>query len=355
MRGMSTRSELLRLLADGGFRSGTDMGRQLGVTRAAVCKAVRSLTDAGLEIHRVTGRGYRLAQAMRLLDRRRILRYLAGDAAGVRDRLTILEEVDSTNRYLLERAAEGQKDTRGLSAALHGGRFQRPASRDTGASLHGAVCLAESQPQGRGRRGRAWIATPYSNLMLSMGWRFASGPSLAAGLSLAAGVALVRALEEYGVTGVGLKWPNDVLWEGRKLAGLLVDVQGEAAGPSLIVLGAGVNAHIGGRDAARIDQPWVDLRAIRGETIDRNRLAALVIRHFTRMFETFAEKGFAAFHAEWQRHHLYHGRRVRLVSGGREGAGLVEGVDGNGALLIRDARGRTQAYHSGEISLRQAA
>jgi BirA family biotin operon repressor/biotin-[acetyl-CoA-carboxylase] ligase len=323
---MTTRAEVLKLLADGGFHSGTDMGLRLGITRAAVCKVIRSLTDTGLEVHRITGRGYRLAQPAQPLDRRAILRQLGADADRLRDRLTLLEETDSTNRYLLERAAA--------------------------ASFAGAVCLAEAQAHGRGRRGRAWIATPYHNLLLSMGWRFASGPGIVAGLSLAAGVALVRALEEYGVHGVGLKWPNDVLWQEKKFAGLLVDVQGEASGPSLAVLGVGVNGFLSERDAARIDQPWTDLVRITGATVDRNRLAALVIRELRRMFEVFADKGLAAFRDEWQRRHLYHGRRVRLLAGEREIVGTVEGIDAHGALLLHNARGGTQAFHSGEISLR---
>ncbi|MBI3575396.1 MAG: bifunctional biotin--[acetyl-CoA-carboxylase] ligase/biotin operon repressor BirA [Gammaproteobacteria bacterium] len=325
---MTTRSEVLKHLADGGFHSGTDMGHALGISRAAVCKTIKSLTDVGLDIHRVTGRGYRLAQPLQPLDRRAILRHLGPDASPIRDRLTLPEETDSTNAYLLERSAA--------------------------ASFHGSVCLAETQTQGRGRRGRQWIATPYHNILLSMGWRFASGPGIVAGLSLAAGVALARALEEYGVPGVGLKWPNDVLWEDKKLAGVLVDVHGEATGPSLIVLGVGVNGYIGSHDAAQIDQPWVDLRTITDKLVDRNYLAALVLRELRHMFEVFADKGLAAFRDAWQRRHRYHGRRVRLLAGGHEITGTVEGIDDHGALLLRDARG-VQAFHSGEISLRRVA
>lgn len=324
----TTRSEILKRLADGGFHSGTDMGCALGVSRAAVCKTIKSLTDAGLDIHRVTGRGYRLAQPLQPLDRRAILRHLGPEANRMRDRFTLLEETGSTNAYLLERSAA--------------------------ASFHGSVCLAEAQAHGRGRRGRQWVATPYHNILLSMGWRFASGPGIVAGLSLAAGVALARALEEYGAPGVGLKWPNDVLSEDKKLAGVLVDVHGEATGPSLIVLGVGVNGFIGNHDAAQIDQPWTDLHTITGKPVDRNRLAALILRELRHMFEVFADKGLAAFRDAWQRRHRYHGQRVHLLVGSREVAGTVEGIDDHGALLLRDARG-VQAFHSGEISLRRVA
>lgn len=323
---MTTRAEILRLLSDGSFHSGTDLGKKLGITRAAVCKNVHQLAQSGLEVHRVTGRGYKLDTPLTLLDRSRLLKFMGDAGSPIRDRLHVLDEVDSTNRYLAEQVAADM-------------------------NVNGATCVAESQSGGRGRRGRSWVTTPYSNLMLSMAWRFPVGPGLVSGLSLAAGVALLRALEEYGVAGAGLKWPNDVLWDNRKLAGLLVDVQGEATGPTLVILGIGINGYISPQDAARIDQPWIDLQGITGETTDRNRLAALVARHLLGMFQMFASKGFAPFRASWQERHLFHGRRVRLLQGEREFTGTAEGIDETGGLIIRHARSR-QVFHSGEVSLR---
>ncbi len=323
---MNTRTELVKLLSDGAFHSGTDLGKKLGVTRAAVCKCIRRLTQSGLDVHRVTGRGYKLDAPLTLLNRSRILKHLGAAAADFRDRLHVLDETDSTNRHLAELIAHAK-------------------------TLNGIACLAEAQSGGRGRRGRAWVATPYHNLMFSMAWQFPGGPGLVSGLSLAAGLAVLQALEEYGVDGAGLKWPNDVLWDGRKLAGLLADVQGESAGPTQVILGVGVNGYIGREDAERIDQPWVDLRNILGETADRNRLAALLIRHLRRMFQAFSEKGFAPFREEWVARHLYHGRRVRLIQGDREFLGTVEGIDENGGLIVQLGKGR-QVFHSGEISMR---
>ena len=323
---MNTRTEIIKLLSDGAFHSGTDLGKKLGITRAAVCKNIRRLTQSGLDVHRVTGRGYKLDAPLTLLNRSRILKHLGAAAADFRDRLHVLDATDSTNRHLAELIAHVK-------------------------TINGMTCLAEAQSGGRGRRGRAWVATPYHNLMFSMAWQFPGGPGLVSGLSLAAGLAVLQALEEYGVDDAGLKWPNDVLWDGRKLAGLLADVQGESAGPTQVILGVGVNAYIGREDAERIDQPWVDLRNILGETADRNRLAALLIRHLRRMFQVFTEKGFAPFREAWSSRHLYHGRRVRLIQGEREFLGTVEGIDENGGLLVQLGKGR-QVFHSGEISMR---
>jgi BirA family biotin operon repressor/biotin-[acetyl-CoA-carboxylase] ligase len=328
-KGTATRTAILNLLADGALHSGADIGKQLRISRAAVCKTVNALSASGLPIEALSGRGYRLEAPLTVLERRRIATHLA-DAA-LAKRIEILDEVNSTNRYLLERSA-GAGDIDGLA------------------------CLAESQPQGRGRRGRGWIATPYSNLMLSMSWRFASGAATLAGLSLAAGVAVVRALTRYGVDGIALKWPNDILWRERKLAGLLVDVHGEATGPCTVVLGVGINCRIAASDGARIDQPWADLvTANDGAVVDRNKLAAYVIEAFHRMFVEFARHGLDAFREEWERHHAHAGRTVRIMQDRLVFEGIAEGVDDHGALRVRAASGERQLFHSGEVSVRASA
>lgn len=328
---MSTRLGVLRALADGKLHSGADIGRRLGITRAAVSKSVKTLAANGLVVEAVPGVGYRLAHPLVPLDRRRILRYLE-DFSISAPRLELLEKVSSTNERLLAQAM-----------------------RDPDPS--GMVCVTEVQPRGRGRRGRSWVATPYQNLMMSMAWRFAVGPAMIAGLSLAAGVAVARALEACGANrpgggGFGLKWPNDVLWDGRKLAGLLVDVHGEASGPCVVVLGVGVNCHIAAEDAKSIDQPWVDLHGITGETPERNRIAALLIRELHDMFVAFAASGLAPFQAEWNARHVYANRPVQLTRDGERFEGVIEGIDDNGALRLRGAAGETRRFYSGDVSLR---
>ncbi len=325
---MSTRAQILRLLADGGLHSGAAIGRRLGITRAAVSKGVRALRARGLVVEAVRGQGYRLETPVVPLDQRRIMDLLG--AAGPRPRIEILEQVNSTNSYLLQRALAVADPT-------------------------GMVCIAEAQPHGRGRRGRSWVATPFQNLMLSLAWRSSRGPDTVAGLGIAAGVAVTRALENYGVTGVGLKWPNDIVWKERKLAGLLIDVHGEASGPCTVVLGIGVNCRIAPTDAKRIGQPWTDLYTITGTTPDRNRLAALLLRQLQDMFAQFAASGLTAFTAEWSRRHVYHHRPVTITREDARFEGTVEGIDVTGALRLRTAQGETQIFHSGEVSLRPVA
>jgi len=322
---MSTRHALLKLLADGAFHSGPVLGGRLRVSRAAVNKAIQALVESGADIHSVSGRGYRLGEPFVPLSDVSIRALLA--ERQVQADIEVFDEVDSTNRQLLR------------TPDLSGGR----------------VCLTEAQSEGHGRRGRGWVATPYRNIMMSMSWRFETGPAGLAGLSLAAGVAVLHALEEFGVHGAGLKWPNDILHDGRKLAGLLIDLRGEASGPSLVVLGLGVNVHLALNEAVLIDQPWTSLRESLPAPVDRNRLAGLLIVHLQEMFRRFERAGFEVFRAEWEGRHVYAGQQVRLQSGHDDIFGTVTGIDAQGGLRLQLAGGELRTFHSGDVSLRAAS
>jgi len=316
--------QTLRLLADGEFRSGEAMARTLGVSRATVWNALHGLDGAGLEIFKVRGRGYRLSQPLTWLDRAAVEREL-----GARNGTFSLEVLDlaaSTNTLLMERAAGG--------------------------AAGGSVMAVEWQTQGRGRRGRVWHATPGAALTFSLLWRFQQGAGALSGLSLAIGVAVLRALKRWGVADAGLKWPNDVIWRGRKLAGMLIEMQGEVTGPSAAVIGLGLNCRLPDTLRDRIDQPVIDLAQITGGAPDRNRLLAMLLEAMADVLEAFAESGFAPLRDEWDRHHVYREKSVRLtLPDAATLDGTVRGVDENGALLLDTANG-VRRVHSGDVSLR---
>ena len=316
--------QALRLLADGEFRSGEAMARVLGVSRASVWNALRGLDDAGLEIFKVRGRGYRLSQPLVWLERAAVERALAARAGDFS--IEILDLASSTNTLLMARAAAGAQS--------------------------GSVIAAEWQTQGRGRRGRVWHATPGAALTFSLLWRFEQGAGALSGLSLAVGVAVARTLARLGINDAGLKWPNDVIWRGRKLAGMLIEMQGEVTGPSAAVIGIGLNCRLPDALRERIDQPVVDLTQICATTPDRNRLLALLLIEIAQLLEQFARAGFAPLRAEWQAHHVYQDKPVRLTlpdAGTIDG--LNKGVDDDGALLLETTSG-PRRIHSGDVSLR---
>jgi len=217
------------------------------------------------------------------------------------------------------------------------------------------VLAAEWQTSGRGRRGRVWHSAPGAALTFSMLWRFQQGAAVLAGLSLAVGVAMMRALAALGVEGAGLKWPNDVLWRGRKLAGILIEMQGDTLGPSAAVIGIGLNCRLPDVLVNRIEQPVADLATACGAAPERNHVLALLLTELERVLDAFARDGFAPLREEWQRHHVHQRRPVRLkLPDGGAVSGIADGVADDGALLLVTAKG-PRRFHSGDISLRGAA
>ncbi len=318
--------QTLRALADGAFHSGEDIARALGVTRSAVWYGIREIGGAGFEIEKVRGRGYRLAKPVSLLDAGRVRAALG---TGVeRITLEICDSVDSTNAQLLQRAAQGAPS--------------------------GLTLAAEAQQAGRGRRGRVWHSAVGSTLTFSVLWRFAQGARELAGLSLAVGIALVRALRAAGAPAVQLKWPNDVVLPGGKLAGILIEMQGDVLGPSVAVIGIGVNVRADPRVTAQVDQNVADLEAAVGAPVDRSLLLARMLRELAAVLDLFAAQGFTPLREEWQQLHAYRDQAVRLeLPDGQGITGIARGVAEDGALLLETVTGMTR-HHSGEVSLRPA-
>ena len=220
------------------------------------------------------------------------------------------------------------------------------------------VLAAERQTAGRGRRGRSWQSWPGASLTFSTLWRFAPGAPVPAGLSLVAGLALVRALEQLGVVGLQLKWPNDVLIHGDKLAGILVELQSARGRGLAAVVGIGLNLRLP-PDVAIPDQPGVTdlarhLPAAAADTA-RNTLLAHLLRELHATFQTYAAGGFATLRGAWEARNAFADLPVAIRDeGGPVIEGVCAGVDDDGALRVRTAAGLTRIL-SGEVSLRALA
>jgi BirA family transcriptional regulator, biotin operon repressor / biotin---[acetyl-CoA-carboxylase] ligase len=216
------------------------------------------------------------------------------------------------------------------------------------------VLVAERQTAGRGRRGREWLAWPGASLTFSVLWRFPAGAPVPAGLSLVAGLALAVALEKLGVAGVQLKWPNDVLVGGRKLAGILVELQPGRDQTPAAVIGIGLNIAVP-TDAVIPDQPAVaSLADCLAPMPDRNRVLAAILAELQDLLDLYAMAGFAALRGAWEQRHAYAGRPVRILGEGQVLEGTCEGVDEDGTLLLRTDAG-LQRVLSGDVSLRERA
>jgi len=316
--------ELLARLNDGHAHSGEALAQEFAITRAAVWNRVQRLQTLGLEIFAVPGKGYRLSQPFEFLAVTKIRAGLDVPARTMLAELQCVETTDSTNQQLLQRAA-----TR---------------------AIHGHALLAEYQTAGRGRRGDAWIAPPGSGLCLSLGWRFEAPPHTMSALSLVIGIAVARTAQAFGLDAVRLKWPNDVLYQGRKLAGILIEMRAEYGGPSTVVIGVGLNSHIPAAVRATITQPVADLSEALEHPPGRNLVAARLLSELVKVLTEFTAHGFAPFAADWRRYDGLAGQQVQLELPDRQIRGLAQGVDASGMLMIEHA-GVREKFLSGHVRL----
>ncbi len=315
--------ELLARLSQGRL-SGDALARSCGLTRAAVWKRIQALRAAGVEIDGRAGEGYGLVRPLELLDVQAIRAGLVPAARQALASLEVAWTLVSSNTTLLARPV--------------------PA--------HGCeVLLAERQTGGRGRRGRVWASPLAAHLYLSVARGFQGGLGRLGGLSLAAGVAVAEALHAAGFATVGLKWPNDLLADGCKLGGLLVEGGGEFAGPARAVIGLGLNVRMPAASAGAIDQPWTDLTTLAATTVSRNAIAAVVLSHLLPALALFDEQGLSPFLPRYAALDLLAGRAVRIDDGGVVREGVALGLAEDGALRVAFADGE-RPLHAGDVSVR---
>ncbi len=324
---------ILQLLADGQFHSGEALAQRFKVTRATIWNAIQHAESLGVEIFSVRGRGYKLPKKINLLDENEVLQAIGEQRAWFK--LEVLDEVASTNTYLMQNKN----------------------------AAHATCVVAHLQTKGKGRRGRTWVSQLGASLTFSLLWRFAGGAAGLSGLSLAVGVALMRALHSLGVDQAQLKWPNDVLVfedyasgknRPKKLAGILIELQGDLEGPSSAVIGVGINLNLPKSVLESIDQPAIDLVHASAKPINQSELLGLILKHLADVLSNFEAQGFVGVREEWLSYHAYKDKPVRmLLPNGTEAIGTVIGVAEDGILLVETALG-LQRFSAGEISLRGA-
>src|SRR3989338_7603349 len=328
--------QVLNLLADGEFHSGEILAGQLGVSRASVFNALAEVGEYDVVLQRIRGRGYRLARPWQRMERDEVLRWLGYEnllsgrpkEAGQFD-IEILPQAASSNTLLLQRA--------GLDIA-------------NGGAPSGSVLAVELQTAGRGRMGRNWHSGVGTALTFSLLWRFDCGLNALSGLSLGVGVAVVRALKSLGVHDVQLKWPNDILTEQGKLAGVLIEAQGDMLGPSTVVIGIGLNYTMPANLARQIDQHASALDEVCAAMPTRNQLLSIALLELAQVLQQFAQGGFAALRNEWEQCHIHQDMPVQMhMADGQLVSGIARGVSDSGELCLETAQGMRR-FNSGEVA-----
>ncbi len=305
--------------------SGSALAQKLGVSRVAVWQHMEKLRAAGFEFEAQRAHGYRLARQPEALHG-----VLVETLLKVRPRgfsIVALDTVDSTN----------DEATRQLAAG-------RPTP---------FVVLARQQTRGRGRFGRSWHSQSTTNIYASFAFRPRVTPERMQTFTLWMGVNLCELLENFAKVKPGIKWPNDILFEGKKAGGMLTEARVDADEIRDLVFGLGLNVNTPATkwpdDLAR---RAVSLAQVTGRPLDLNRLAAALVGRVLLAYRGFGDGDhLKTFPELWNRYDIMRGRSITLLEGGRRHEGVAAGIDDEGALLLREAQGGVRRYRAGEVTL----
>ena len=322
-----TKITIANILSDGEFHSGQALGELLGISRAAIANHIKSLSKLGLDIYSVTGRGYKLSNNLELLNADKIKQKIS-TAVNVE----AFSIIDSTNEYLMNQIRTEQK------------------LEDS------HTVVAECQTDGRGRRGRKWQSPFGSHLYFSQYRVLEDGLAAAAGLSLAVGIAVQRTCQSFVDLKVELKWPNDVLVDGKKLAGVLIEAEGQSDGQCHLVIGVGINFDMPQKQADEIDQPWTDLKTLAHIKPDRNEFASIFIGQLSTVIDEYKLHRLHNLAKQWNELNAFADKEVEIISATKIKTGLCKGIDDTGALLLASCDdGSIERIFGGEVSLRKKA
>ena len=321
----SVDGRILELLhAGGGFASGAALSRLLGVSRTAVWKHVKGLRSQGYRIEAVPAKGYRLVASPSLFTPLDLGAGLATRRIG--SRLVCLKETESTNAVAFRLAEEGAPE--------------------------GTVVFADAQSAGKGRLGRVWISPAGVNLYCSVVLRPPISPVAACQLTFLSVVAVARAIESCTELVPQIKWPNDILVSGKKVAGLLNEMNAETEKVNFVVLGIGVNLNMRlSQLGDGVRHPATSLLEEGGVEVDRVAFARALLNELDQLYDRFLLEGEGPVRAEWLERSAIRGRSVRVSCGNREFSGEVQGVDAFGALLVRTPEGAVETVLSGDVTL----
>ncbi len=310
--------------AGGEYLSGEEISRRLGVSRTAVWKQIRRLKDAGYVFDASPKLGYRLAASVSALDTRRIASHLRTVRFG--RELTVLAKTDSTQTEAEKRAREGAPE--------------------------GTLVVAEEQTSGRGRQGRVWHSPPGKGVWMSTVLR-PEGPLTAVPqLTLLAAVAVCRAIRQVSGVEAGIKWPNDLLADGRKLCGILLEAVVEDGGVRHCIMGIGIDANLEESDyPEELRSKVTSLRRESGIEVDRSALIAAVMNEFETLYRLYAESGFEPVRLLWESLSVTLGREIVVRDVRGERRGWAHGLGGQGELMMRTEDGAVVPVYSGDIEL----
>ena len=320
MRQLNRAFDVLELLSSKEYRSGESLAAKLGVSRVAIWRQIERLKKTGVDIISVSGQGYKIQAEFEMLDAVEIYKNLANAGGINRSSIQVSKVVDSTNAVLM----------------------RLPPTREQ------KVVFSEYQTAGRGRREDVWVSPPGGGIWFSLSRCFDNPPSSFSALGLVVGISVISGLQKLGINGLQLKWPNDVVFEGAKLAGILIELRSEVSGPCFAVIGIGLNTNLGMFVRRKIDKKVIDISELSSRHLSRNLVASALLSSLDEHLSAFEHSGFQSFREGWRKFDFLFGKELKILCGSKVEVGRAEGVDDIGALQLRQA-GEIKQILSGHI------
>lgn len=319
------KSKILNILRiKGDYVSGQELCEYFGVTRTAIWKGIRQLREEGYQIDAVKNKGYRLLESPDLITDVELGSRMDTNWAG--GKLVYLDEVDSTNNYARKLAEDGVQ--------------------------HGTLVVADYQNGGKGRRGRTWVMPHGKAIAMSLIVRPDIRPEKASMMTLVTGMAVAEAIKKVTGLDTKIKWPNDIVINGKKISGILTEMSAEMDGINYVVIGIGINANFT-EFPEELRETATSLQQQLGYPVDRGAIICMTMKIFEIYYERFMEtqsmKGLAE---EYQQMLVNLDRQVRVLEPGNEYSGVARGIDETGQLLVEKENGETVAVYAGEVSVR---
>lgn len=320
------RTKILELLRrrSGGYVSGEEISRQLGVSRTAVWKHIQEIKQAGYDIEAHSRRGYILHQTPDLLLPDEIKAVLTTEVLG--REIHYYPELMSTNTEAKKLAMEGCPE--------------------------GTIVVTETQSAGRGRLSRGWFSPKGGGIWMSLVLRPPFNPKDAPKCTLMAAVAINSAIRKAAGVYSGIKWPNDILWNGKKLVGILTEMSAEFDVINYVVIGMGININIPARQFPQeISNVASSLSAAAGHKVERLPLLSAILQEFERLYKSVSAEGFATVLDEWRAQSVTLGQVVDVIAVNHSFTGTAVNIDEDGALLVETADGLKRVI-AGDVSIR---
>ncbi len=322
----SIKNRLLEAFSEMGdqFRSGQDLANMIGCSRTAIWKHIEGLREDGFEVESIKKKGYRLLQSPQAISVNKINEFLHTKRMG--RNITCLDTIDSTQKLALELAGNGADE--------------------------GTIVLAEEQTGGRGRLARKWFSPKYTTISMSMLIRPDLPLSRAPQFTLIAAVAVALAIEE--VTGLTpeIKWPNDLLLNGKKVTGILTELQAEANQIRSMIVGIGINVNQKEKDIdPEIKQPATSLLIESAKSVSRDRLIAIILQNFEKFYDLYIREGFRPIKIIWESYSISIGKTVKAKTSKGEIVGKALGITEEGVLQLEDSDGKIHFIYSADIEI----